>query len=363
MPGQEREIIWCDGAVGETRCVWLRAGRPVALRALRWSEAGRRARHGELYGARIVRVDRPRRGAYLDLGLKDEQGFLPLDSQNRARDSAGAVIPIQEGQLILVEITREAARTKGPIGTPLRDQRVDSVGRFAPSPADLALQAVPPAVSDMRARIDAVFEEALARQIPIPGGGLLIIEPTAALTAIDVDAGGRAGGADGERFVRDLNIAAAQECLRQLQLRHLGGISVIDFVSMRRQDSRKDLEAALREAAKADPWGCQLAHLSRFGLIELSRPQRLRPIAETMLGPDGQLSSETLALQLLRALEREASLSRGRPVAARVHPEISKWLQGSDIGWRDALTKRIGARFTIESAPELDRARLDVHWL
>lgn len=363
MPGQEREIIWCDGAVGETRCVWLRAGRPVALRALRWSEAGRRARYGELYGARIVRVDRPRRGAYLDLGLKDEQGFLPLDNQNRARDSAGAVIPIQEGQLILVEITREAARTKGPIGTPLRDQRVDGVGRFAPSPADLALQAVPPAVSDMRARIDAVFEEALARQIPIPGGGLLIIEPTAALTAIDVDAGGRAGGADGERFVRDLNIAAAQECLRQLQLRHLGGISVIDFVSMRRQDSRKDLEAALREAAKADPWGCQLAHLSRFGLIELSRPQRLRPIAETMLGPDGQLSSETLALQLLRALEREASLSRGRPVAARVHPEISKWLQGSDIGWRDALTKRIGARFTIESAPELDRARLDVHWL
>lgn len=363
MPGAEHETVWCDGAVGETRCVWLRAGRPVALRTLRWSEAGRRARHGELYGARIVRVDRPRRGAYLDLGLKEEQGFLPLDSQNRARDSAGAAIPVQEGQLILIEITREGARTKGPIGTPLKDQRVDSVGRFAPSPADAALLAAPPAVSDLRVRIDGVFEAALARQIAIPGGGLLIIEPTAALTAIDVDAGGRVGGADSERFARDLNIAAAHECLRQLQLRNLGGISVIDFVSMRRQDSRKDLEMALREAAKADPWGCQLAHVSRFGLVELSRPQRLRPLAEIMQGSDGQVRTETLALQLLRALEREASLSRGRPVAARVHPEIIKWLQTSDIGWRDALTKRIGARFTIESAPELDRARLDVHWL
>ncbi len=359
----EADAIWLDGAVGETRCVWIRAGRPAALRSLRWSEAGQRARLGEIYGARVLRLDRPRRGAFLDLGLKEEQGFLPLDSQNRAHTIGGAAIAVQEGQLLLLEITREGARTKGPIGTPLLGQKAEKVGRLGPNDEDAALLAAPPATSDMRARIDGVFDEALARQIPIPGGGLLIIEPTAALTAIDVDAGGRSGAGDAERFVRDLNIAAAQEAMRQLQLRNQGGLCVIDFVSMRRQDSRRDVEAALREAAKSDAWGCQLAPMSRFGLIELSRPQRQRPISEIALAPDGRLSQESRALEVLRALEREASASRGRPVAARIHPEIAKWLQSSAIGWRDALTRRIGARFTIESDPEMDVARLDVRWV
>lgn len=359
----EAQSVWLDGAVGETRCVWLRAGRPTALRSLRWSEAGRRARLSEIYGARVLRVDRARRGAFLDLGLKDEQGFLPLDAQNRARTRGGVAVPVREGQLLLLEITRESARNKSPVGVVVLGQEFEKAGRVAASEEDAALLRAPPATSDIRTRIDGVFEDAFARQVPIPGGGLLTIEPTAALTAIDVDAGGRAGTGDAERFVRDLNIAAAEEAMRQLQLRNLGGLCVIDFVSMRRQDSRRELEAAMRDAAKADPWGCQIAPLSRFGLIELSRPQRLRPIGEIALSADGTPSLETLALQVLRALEREASASRGRPVAARVHPGVSKWLQATDIGWRDALTRRIGARFTIESAAEIDLARPDVRWM
>lgn len=359
----DAEAVWLDGAVGETRCVWIRGGRPAALRSIRWSDAGRRARLGEIYGARVLRVDLPRRGAFLDLGLKDEQGFLPLDRQNRARAAGGADMAVREGQLLLLEITREGARGKSPIGAPLPGQSAEKVGRIAANEEDHALLVAPPATSQMRARIDEVFEEALARQIPIPGGGLLIIEPTAALTAIDVDSGGRAGAGDAERFVRDLNIAAGREALRQLQLRNLGGLSVLDFVSMRRHDSRRELEEAMREAAKSDAWGCQLAPLSRFGLMELSRPQRLRPQHEIALGQDGAPSRETLALAVLRAMEREASASRGRAIAARVHTEIAKWLAGTDIGWREALTRRIGARFTLESDPEMDLARLDVRWV
>src|SRR6185436_21011282 len=105
-----------------------------------------------------------------------------------------------------------------------------------------------PASSEMRERLDALVEESLSLTAPIPGGGALTIEPTAALVAIDVDAGGRQGSGDPERFALDLNIAAAGEAARQIRLRNLAGLIAIDFVSMRAKSHAKQLEEAVRAA-------------------------------------------------------------------------------------------------------------------
>src|SRR6185295_17270123 len=100
--------------IGETREALVRQGKPIALRIARSSDAGRRARWGELYCARVREIDRRRRGAFLDLGLKDEQGFLPLGEDGRVRMIRERVA-LTEGQGVVVSVAREAARRKSPV--------------------------------------------------------------------------------------------------------------------------------------------------------------------------------------------------------------------------------------------------------
>jgi Ribonuclease G/E len=351
-----------DAAIGETREALLRDDRIVALNILRASEEGARARWGELHTGRVRSVERRLRGAFVDLGLKEDIGFLPLDARGEARRRDGARVALRSGDAVVVSVSREAARTKGPVleltaephpgGAPQRLMRPD---------CDLDLISAKPADAQTRADIDAAIEDALARTAPIPGGGALIIEPTAAFVAIDVDAGARSGSADPERFALDLNIAAAGEVARQARLRNLGGILAIDFVSMRAQASRKALEGAVKAAFSDDPWGAQFAPLSRFGVMELVRPQLHTPLHERLCDPDGRAGVETVALSALRAIEREAHASSGRKIVASLAPEVAAWLEASLIPWRAELANRIGLRWTVEAAPGAPRERIDVH--
>jgi Ribonuclease G/E len=323
------------------------------LRLTRASDEGARARWAELYCARVREIDRRRRGAFLDLGLRTDQGFLPLGEDGRARIGRERVA-LRQGQGVIVGIAREAARGKSPV---LELKEVDHDGqaphRIARHDVDVELAAAKPADAATRARIDAVFDDALARTVPIPGGGALIIEPTAALTAIDVDAGARQGSANGERFALDLNIAAAREVARQVRLRNLGGLIAIDFVSMRARAHAKQLEEAVRAAFKGDPWSVQFGALSRFGVFELARAQLRTPLHEQMRDPDGRMSTETLALSALRAIEREGRAQGGRQIVCTMAPEVKAWLDAGHIEWRAALSNRIGMRWTID-APAKD---------
>lgn len=342
--------LWRDAAIGETREVLARAGRPIALRIARWSDEGRRARWGEAYVARVKDVDRRRRGAFLDLGLSEGQGFLPLGDDGRAR-LGGERVNFAEGAGVVVEIAREAARGKNAV-LALRELGHDgqALHRIAQPACDEDLADARPADPEMRGKIDAAIEDALALCAPIEGGGLLTIEPTAALVAIDVDAGGRAGSGDPERFALELNIAAAAEAARQVRLRNLGGLIALDFVSMRAKSHQKQLEDAVRAAFADDPWAVQFGGLSRFGVYEVSRSQVRTPLHEQMRGADGRLSAETLALMALRAIEREARAQTGRPIACTLSPEIKAWLDAGVIEWRGELSNRIGMRWTIDAA-------------
>jgi len=354
---------WTDSSVGETRQALVRDGRVIALRIARASEAGRRARWGEVYSARVTQVDRRRRGAFLDLGLKEQQGFLPLEQDGKARRGKHERTHLKEGAGVVVAITREAARGKSPV-VELIEAAFDGGAphRLAVHESDEDLARAKPADSSTRFKLDAAIEDALARTAPIPGGGLLTIDPTAALVAIDVDAGGRAGANDAERFALDLNIAAAQEIARQVRVRGLGGIIAIDFVSMRAKPHRAKLELALKAAFAGDPWAVQFGMLSRFGVFELSRAQMYAPLHEVQRDSEGRLSVETLALMALRAIEREARAVTGRQIACTVAPEVKAWLDAAEFGWRAELSNRIGMRWTLDAAPG-PRDRIDARAL
>lgn len=126
------------------------------------------------------------------------------------------------------------------------------------------------ALRDLDGAIDALLEPV----VPLPGGGRLTIEATTALTAIDVDGAARSA--------LDTNLSAADEIARQLRLRHIGGLIVVDFISMRSPRDRGLVERALQAALARDPVETQMLPMSKFGLVELARERRGRPVAELL---------------------------------------------------------------------------------
>ncbi|MDB5366471.1 MAG: ribonuclease, Rne [Rhodospirillales bacterium] len=122
--------------------------------------------------------------------------------------------------------------------------------------------------------LDGAIEALTQPVVPLAGGGRLVIETVTALTAIDVDAG--------TRSFLDANLAAADEIARQLRLRHVGGLIVVDFVSMRSARDRSQVERALQAALARDPVETQMLPMSKFGLVELARERRGRPVAELL---------------------------------------------------------------------------------
>ena len=354
---------WIDAAIGETREALVRNGKPIALRIARASDEGRRARWGELYCARVRDIDRRRRGAFLDLGLREQQGFLPLGDDGRTRIRRERV-NLSEGQGVIVAVTREAARGKNPV-VELREtgHEGEAPHRIARHEADDELLLAKPAPDpQVRAKLDAAIEDALARTTPAPGGGMLTIDAVTALTAIDVDAGARQGSGDPDRFALDLNVAAAHEAARQIRLRNLGGVIAIDFVSMRAKSHLKQLEEAVRAAFADDPWSVQFGGLSKFGVYELARAQLRRPLHEQLRDADGRLSTETVALMALRAIEREGRSQTGRQIACTVSPEVKAWLDAAEIDWRAELSNRIGMRWRLDAQPG-PRERIDARAL
>lgn len=350
----ERLETWIDAAIGETREALVREGRPIALRITRQSDEGRRARWGELYCARVREVDQRRRGVFLDLGLRDDHAFLPLGEDGKVRRGPRERerVALSEGAGVVVHVVREAARGKNPV-VELMETGHDGEAPhlMARHEVDEELLLARPADSQLRAKLDALVEDSLSRTAPIPGGGVLTIEPTAALVAIDVDAGSRAGTGDPERFALELNIAAAQEAARQIRLRNLAGIIAIDFVSLRSKSHRKALEDAVREAFSGDPWSVQFGELSRFGVFDLARSQLRRPLHEQLRDADGRLSVETVALMALRAIEREGRVATGRQIGCTVAHEVKAWLDAAEFDWRGELSNRIGMRWALDAAP------------
>jgi ribonuclease E len=184
-----------------------------------------------------------------------------------------------------------------------------------------------------RFQIEHQIETAFARQVNLPSGGAIVIDHTEALVAVDVNSGRATKGSDIEDTACKTNLEAAEELARQLRLRDLGGLIVIDFIDMENQKNQREVENRLRDALRFDRARVQMGKISRFGLMELSR-QRLRPaLAETSYIPcprctgTGHIrSAESAALHILRILEEEAMKENTAAVHVQVPVDVATFL-------------------------------------
>lgn len=184
-----------------------------------------------------------------------------------------------------------------------------------------------------RFQIEHQIETAYARQIALPSGGAVVIDHTEALISIDVNSARATRGADIEQTALNTNLEAAEEVARQLRLRDLGGLIVIDFIDMESQKNQREVENALRDALHYDRARVQMGKISRFGLMELSR-QRLRPsLGETSHEPCPRCGGigyirgiESTALHVLRILEEEAMKENTAAVHAQVPVDVATFL-------------------------------------
>ena len=184
-----------------------------------------------------------------------------------------------------------------------------------------------------RFQIEHQIESAYSRQVTLPSGGAIVIDHTEALVSVDVNSGRSTRGADIEETAFKTNLEAAEEVSRQLRLRDLGGLIIIDFIDMESQRNQREVENRLRDGLRLDRARVQTGKISRFGLMELSR-QRLRPaLAETSYIPcprcsgTGHIrSAESAALHILRILEEEAMKDNTAAVRTQVPVDVATFL-------------------------------------
>ena len=182
-------------------------------------------------------------------------------------------------------------------------------------------------------QIESQIESAFQREVRLPSGGSIVIDPTEALTSIDINSARATKGSDIEETALNTNLEAAEEIARQLRLRDLGGLVVIDFIDMTPVRNQREVENRMRDSVHQDRARIQLGRISRFGLLEMSR-QRLRPsIGETSQGVcprcsgTGQVRGvESLALSILRLMEEEAIKEHTQQVQAQVPVPVATYL-------------------------------------
>ncbi|MEE2783457.1 MAG: Rne/Rng family ribonuclease [Pseudomonadota bacterium] len=184
-----------------------------------------------------------------------------------------------------------------------------------------------------RYQIESQIETAFQHNVKLPSGGSIVIDPTEALVSIDINSARATKGSDIEETALTTNLEAAEEIARQLRIRDIGGLIVIDFIDMMNQKNQRSVENCMRDALEADRARVQVSRISRFGLMEMSR-QRLRPSLEeitTELCPrctgQGRIrDTKSLALGILRMMEEEALKERSAVVRTQVPLSVGAYL-------------------------------------
>lgn len=208
------------------------------------------------------------------------------------------------------------------------------------------------------------------RRVPLPSGGSLVIDRTEALTAVDVNSGRATQAKSHEETALQTNLEAADEVARQLRLRDIGGLVVVDFIDMRSAKSQRKVEKALRDAMKPDKARSTVGRISPNGLLEVNR-QRLRQALSvrthqacpTCAGTGRIPSPEMVGLALLRQIEARAAAGPLGQVRIELHPEYADALQNSRRREIAALEADLGLRIEIIASPSLHRAEEAVEWL
>ena len=184
-----------------------------------------------------------------------------------------------------------------------------------------------------RYQIESQIESAFQREVTLPSGGAIVIDHTEALVSVDINSARATKGSDIEETALNTNLEAADEVARQLRLRDIGGLIVIDFIDMQPTKHQREVENRLRDALRMDRARVQVGRISRFGLLEMSR-QRLRPslgessqiVCPRCTGQGTVRGVESLALSVLRIVEEEAMKDKTGRVVARVPVDVGTYL-------------------------------------
>ncbi len=212
-----------------------------------------------------------------------------------------------------------------------------------------------------RFQIESQIESAYSHVVELPSGGSIVIDHTEALLSIDINSARATKGEDIEMTALNTNLEAADEIARQLRIRDLGGLIVIDFIDMSPQRNQREVENRLRDAVKMDRARIQIGRISRFGLLEMSR-QRLRP----SLGESSHItcprcqgwgairSVESLSLSILRLIGEEARKERSSRIIAEVPVDVGTYLLNEKRGWLGEIEQRDGVHIIVVPREHLE---------
>lgn len=338
--------FFLDEAIGETRGVVTLDDQPERLIIRRHDEDAALSL-GAQFVARVASIEPALATAFLDLG-EGREAILPFKPDSKPVRGASVAIEIRaeprNGKLAIARATGDgqgAPRLVTPAPNVREQLEALARGQSIETGA-IARQAADEAEADVL--------EILHR---LPGGGVLAVEPTRALTAIDIDLGERKGQ-DAKRVTREANHSALKEAARLLRLKGLGGIVVIDLVG--RGHDGNALMTTARAAFGPDNPGVSIGPVGRFGTMELSLPRRVRPHAELLRRADGALSDRTLAQRAIRRLEAEAASQPGARLTLACATGVAKAVRPL----LDPLADRFGGRFELAAREEWPRDRIEV---
>ena len=270
---------------------------------------------------------------------------------------AGAYLIYQEGSLVIRAIRDYFSSDIGEIliDTPdIHEQAMQFMNHVMPgnvSRVKLYQDEIP---LFTRFQIEHQIESAFSREVRLPSGGAIVIDHTEALVSVDVNSGRATRGTDIEHTAFNTNLEAAEEVARQLRLRDLGGLVVIDFIDMENQRNQREVENALRDALHADRARVQTGKISRFGLLELSR-QRLRPsLGETNHIPcprchgTGHIRGiESTALHILRITQEEAMKDNSAIIQVQLPVEAATFLLNEKRADIHKIEQRMGVEVVL----------------
>ncbi|MBU1189223.1 MAG: Rne/Rng family ribonuclease [Gammaproteobacteria bacterium] len=218
-----------------------------------------------------------------------------------------------------------------------------------------------------RFQIESQIETAFAREVRLPSGGALVIDHTEALLSIDINSARATKGADIEETALQTNLEAADEIARQLKIRDLGGLIVIDFIDMSKRSAQRKVEERLNEALKSDRARIQTGRISRFGLLEMSR-QRMRPslgdssyqTCPRCLGSGSIRSIESLALSILRLLEEEALKDNTGQIQVQVPVTVANFMLNEKRQAIQVIEKRHNVSVLLLSNPGMETPQYEI---
>lgn len=218
-----------------------------------------------------------------------------------------------------------------------------------------------------RFQIESQIETAFQREVKLPSGGSIVIDPTEALVSIDINSARATRGSDIEETAFNTNLEAADEIARQLRLRDIGGLIVIDFIDMSSNKNQREVESRIRQALSVDRARVQTSRISRFGLLEMSR-QRLRPsLGETSgvvcprcSGQGTIRDVESLALSILRLMEEEGMKGRTAEIHAQVPVSVATFLLNEKRHMIAKIEKRHNTRILVIPNSHLETPHYDV---